>query len=424
MDGSNVAVGINGFGRMGRLALRAAWGWSELRFTHVNELHGDADTAAHLLKFDSVHGRWDRNVGGGDGSLTIDGERIGYSREGEPGDVPWDELGVEVVLECSGQFRSLDSLKAYFRRGVRKVIVAAPVRDAAALNLVVGVNDNLYDPAEHDLVTAASCTTNCLAPVVKVIHEGIGIEHGSITTLHDMTNTQNVVDAPHKDLRRARSASMSLIPTTTGSATAIGLIFPELEGKLNGLAVRVPLMNSSITDCVFEVARPTTVEEVNGLLAQAADGALAGILGYEERPLVSVDYRDDPRSGIVDAPSTMVIGRNPGEGPGLVRQRVGLREPTGGAGAEGRSQPSDRRSLWIRASNRLAPGGERGRNHGENRGPTCGATRWSPGRIGQTRWSTARAACWSSSTSTSSGTAPSSWRRCFSSTSSSASSPI
>ncbi len=304
---SHPRIGINGFGRMGRLALRAAWGWSELAFAHVNEPHGDADTAAHLLKFDSIHGRWDRNVGAGDASLAIDGESIGYSRETAPDQVPWDELGIEVVLECSGQFRTTESLAAYFERGVRKVVVAAPVKEEGALNLVLGVNDELYDPQEHDVITAASCTTNCLAPVVKVIHEGIGIQHGSITTLHDMTNTQVVVDAPHKDLRRARAASVSMIPTTTGSATAIGLIFPELEGRLNGLAVRVPMLNSSITDCVFEVARPTDVDEVNELFAAAAAGPLAGILGYEERPLVSVDYKDDPRSGIVDAPSTMVI---------------------------------------------------------------------------------------------------------------------
>jgi glyceraldehyde 3-phosphate dehydrogenase len=308
MTEPNAAIGINGFGRMGRLALRAGWGSSDLRFTHVNELNGDAATAAHLLKFDSVHARWDRNVDESAGKLAIDGETVGYSTEAEPGDVPWDELGIDIVLECSGKFRTLESLDGYFRRGVKKVIVAAPVKDPGALNLVMGVNDDLYDPAEHNVVTAASCTTNCLAPVAKVIHEGIGIEHGSITTLHDMTNTQNVVDAPHKDLRRARAASMSLIPTTTGSATAIGLIFPELEGKLDGLAVRVPLMNSSITDCVFEVARETTVEEVNGLLSAAADGPMSGILGYEERPLVSVDYVNDPRSGIVDGPSTMVTG--------------------------------------------------------------------------------------------------------------------
>ncbi len=307
MTQSTVSIGINGFGRMGRLVLRAAWGWSDLAFDHVNEPHGDAVTAAHLLKFDSVHGRWGPNVEGGGEWIAIDGKSVSYSQHPLPGEVPWDELGIEAVLECSGQFRTMESLAGYFDRGVRKVIVAAPVKEEGAVNLVLGVNDDLYDPVQHNVVTAASCTTNCLAPVVKVLHEGVGIRHGSITTLHDMTNTQVVVDAPHKDLRRARAASQSLIPTTTGSATAIGLIFPELEGRLNGLAVRVPMLNSSITDCAFEVERPTTVEEVNGLFQNAADGPLAGILGYEERPLVSVDYRDDPRSGIVDAPSTMVI---------------------------------------------------------------------------------------------------------------------
>jgi glyceraldehyde 3-phosphate dehydrogenase len=298
-------IGINGFGRMGRLALRAAWGWPELSFTHINELSGDAATAAHLLTFDSVHGRWSEDVRGDGDALTIEGTTVSYSDKAEPGAVPWGDLGVEIVLECSGRFRTEELLDAYFAQGASKVIVAAPVK-GRALNVVVGVNDHLYDPSTHDLITAASCTTNCLAPVVKVIHEGVGIRHGQITTLHDITNTQVVLDAPHKDLRRARASSLSLIPTTTGSATAIGLIFPELQGRLNGLAVRVPMLNASLTDCVFEVARPTTVEEINGLLRDAADGPLAGILGYEERPLVSVDYRDDPRSGIVDALSTMV----------------------------------------------------------------------------------------------------------------------
>jgi glyceraldehyde 3-phosphate dehydrogenase len=301
-------VGINGFGRIGRLALRAAWDWPELDFIHVNELQGDAKTAAHLLTFDSVHGRWSEDVHGDDGTLTVDGSTIGYSAAAEPGDVPWGELGVEIVLECTGRFRTQQLLDGFFRQGVRKVIVAAPVKQQA-LNVVVGVNDHLYDPKRHDLLTAASCTTNCLAPLVKVIHESIGIRHGQITTLHDMTNTQTVVDAPHKDLRRARAANVSLIPTTTGSATAIGLIFPELEGKPSGLAVRVPLLNASLTDCVFEVARPTSVQEVNELLAAAAAGPLAGILGYEPRPLVSVDFKDDPRSAIVDARSTIVTDR-------------------------------------------------------------------------------------------------------------------
>lgn len=300
-------IGINGFGRMGRLALRAAWGWPELEFAHVNELNGDAHTAAHLLTFDSVHGRWPHDALGDGDTLTLDGTNIGYSGAGEPGAVPWRDLGIDVVLECSGRFRTEETLAPYFEQGVRKVIVAAPVKQEGALNIVVGVNDDLYDPARHHLLTAASCTTNCLAPVVKVIHEGIGIRRGAITTLHDLTNTQTIVDAPHKDLRRARAAGVSLIPTTTGSATAIGLIFPELEGRLNGLAVRVPLLNASLTDCVFEVQRATTVAEVNGLLKAGAEGPLAGILGYEERPLVSIDYKDDPRSSIVDALSTMVI---------------------------------------------------------------------------------------------------------------------
>jgi glyceraldehyde 3-phosphate dehydrogenase len=301
-------IGINGFGRIGRLVMRAAWDWPELEFAHVNETAGDAATAAHLLTFDSVHGRWSEDVHGEDDALTVQGATLGYSAAAEPGAVPWGELGVDVVLECSGRFRTPEALEPYFRQGVRKVIVAAPVK-GEALNIVVGVNDDLYDPERDRLLTAASCTTNCLAPVVKVIHEGVGIEHGQITTLHDMTNTQSVVDAPHKDLRRARAANVSLIPTSTGSATAIGLIFPELEGKLNGLAVRVPLLNASLTDCVFEVARETSVEEVNRLLEAAASGPLAGILGYESRPLVSIDFKDDPRSGIVDALSTIVTDR-------------------------------------------------------------------------------------------------------------------
>ncbi len=301
-------VAINGFGRMGRLAMRAAWGRPELEFVQVNEVAGDAATAAHLLMFDSIHGRWSHSAEGGEEALIVEGREIAYSDEATPGDVDWAEAGVEVVLECSGRFRTVESLAPYFAQGAGKVIVAAPVKEEGAMNVVVGVNDDPAELARHDILTAASCTTNCLAPVVKVVHEGIGIRHGSITTLHDLTNTQTVVDAPHKDLRRARASSLSLIPTTTGSATAIGLIFPELRGRLNGLAVRVPMLNASLTDCVFEVGRPTDVEEVNGLLEAAADsGRLAGILGFEKRPLVSVDYRDDPRSSVVDALSTMVV---------------------------------------------------------------------------------------------------------------------
>ena len=300
-----IRLGINGFGRMGRLALRACWDWPEVEVVHINELAGDAATAAHLLTFDSVQGRWEHESTSDGDSLLADGRSISFSAFKDPGDVPWSEHGVQIVLEATGTLKTTESLRPHFDQGAQKVVVAAPVKDGP-LNIVMGVNDHLYDPGADHIVTAASCTTNCLAPVVKVIHEGIGISRGSITTLHDMTGTQSVVDTAHKDLRRARAGSLSLIPTTTGSATAIGLIFPELQGKLDGLAVRVPLLNASLTDCVFEVSRPTTVEEVNGLLEAAAAGPLAGILGFETRPLVSVDFKGDPRSSIVDGPSTMV----------------------------------------------------------------------------------------------------------------------
>ena len=300
-----IRLGINGFGRMGRLAFRAGWGSPEIEFVHINEIGGDGAVSAHLLYFDSLHGRWNRNVAGQADRITVDGKSITHSSQKDFTAVPWRDYGVDIVLESSGKFRTQEQLENYLKAGVKKVIVAAPVKKGA-LNIVMGVNDDLYQPDQHNIVTAASCTTNCLAPVVKVIHEGIGIVHGMITTIHDMTNTQSILDTPHKDLRRARAGSQSLIPTTTGSATAIGLIFPELLGKLDGIAVRVPLLNASLTDCVFEVSRPTTIEEVNRLLKKAADGPLKQILGFEERPLVSVDFKDDPRSAIVDAPSTMV----------------------------------------------------------------------------------------------------------------------
>ncbi|MCP5373022.1 MAG: ArsJ-associated glyceraldehyde-3-phosphate dehydrogenase [Hyphomicrobiales bacterium] len=303
-----VQIGINGFGRMGRLVFRAIHDRPELglRVVHVNEIRGGPETAAHLLEFDSVHGRWDRGIAAGDGAFSVAGRSVGFSGHDTPGAVPWAAAGCALVLECTGAFRTPELLQPYFDGGVRKVVVAAPVKEGA-LNIVQGINDDLYDPEKHDLVTAASCTTNCLAPVVKVVHENLGIVHGAITTIHDVTNTQVMVDIGHKDLRRARSGLMSLIPTTTGSATAITMIYPDLKGKLNGLAVRVPLLNASLTDCVFEVSRPTTVEEVNGLFAAAATGPLAGILGFETRPLVSADYTNDTRSGIVDGPATMVV---------------------------------------------------------------------------------------------------------------------
>jgi glyceraldehyde 3-phosphate dehydrogenase len=302
-----IRLGINGFGRMGRLVVRALGQHPGLDLVHVNELKGDVTTAAHLLEFDTVHGRYQGHVGHDGSSLLIDGRSVGYSSKATPGDVPWDDLGVDLVIEATGKFKDVAALEPYFDRGVRKVVVAAPVKDAEVLNVVMGCNDHLYDAATHRIVTAASCTTNCIAPVVKVLHEKIGIERGAITTMHDLTNTQVIVDAPHKDLRRARSAVNSLIPTSTGSATAITMIYPELTGRLNGLAVRVPLLNASLTDGVFSLRRDVTAEEINELFREAAAGELAGILGFEDRPLVSADYTNDTRSGIVDGPSTMVI---------------------------------------------------------------------------------------------------------------------
>ncbi|GAB3372796.1 aldehyde dehydrogenase [Azotobacter armeniacus] len=300
-----IKVGINGFGRIGRLALRAAWDWPELEFVRINDPAADAATHAHLLNFDSVHGRWRYEAGSDGDCVVIDGKRILVTANKAIADTDWS--GCDVVIEASGKMSKVAVLQAYLEQGVKRVVVSAPVKEPGALNVVMGVNDRLFDPAQHRIVTAASCTTNCLAPLVKVIHENLGIRHGSITTIHDLTNTQSILDQPHKDLRRARACGMSLIPTTTGSATAIAEIFPELRGRLNGHAVRVPLANASLTDCVFEVERATTVEEVNQLLKTAAEGELKGILGYEERPLVSIDYRTDPRSSIVDALSTMVV---------------------------------------------------------------------------------------------------------------------
>ena len=302
-----IRIGINGFGRMGRLVLRALWDRPEVEIVHVNEVKGGAETAAHLLEFDSVHGRWDRGISATDDGITVEGRHIGFSASAKPGAVDWAGLGCGLVLECTGAFKTTEALQPYLDAGVQTVLVACPVKSEGALNLVYGVNHDAYDPGAHRIVTAASCTTNCLAPMVKVVHEGLGIRRGSMTTIHDVTNTQVMVDAPHKDLRRARSALNSLIPTTTGSATAITLIYPELKGKLNGHAVRVPLLNASLTDCAFELEQETTAEAVNDLFRAAAAGPLAGVLGVEDRPLVSADFVNDPRSCILDAPSTMVV---------------------------------------------------------------------------------------------------------------------
>jgi glyceraldehyde 3-phosphate dehydrogenase len=305
-------------GRIGRLALRAAMGAAErpaddprvsnrLEVVHLNELKGGSAATAHLLAFDSVQGRWRADIAAdGDNAVRIDDRKLAFTARPTSAEIPWGDLGVDLVLECTGKFLTPETIQGHLDRGAKRVIVAAPVKVGNVLNIVVGINHHLYDPAQHRIVTAASCTTNCLAPVVKVVHEALGIRHGQITTIHDPTNTNLMVDAPHKDLRRARSAMLSLAPTTTGSATAIALIYPELKGKLNGHAVRAPVLNASLTDCVFELKRETTAEEVNCLFAEAARGPLAGILGYEERPLVSADYARDTRSSIIDALSTMV----------------------------------------------------------------------------------------------------------------------
>ncbi|WP_137169977.1 ArsJ-associated glyceraldehyde-3-phosphate dehydrogenase [Marinomonas sp. FW-1] len=301
-----IKVGINGFGRMGRLSFRAAFDWDDVEFVQINDLKGDAATLAHLVNFDSVHGRWHNEATSKDNAIILNGKTITCTQNKNINDTDWSQC--DVVIEASGVMKTKALLQAYLDQGVKRVVVTAPVKEDGVLNVVMGVNDNDYNPSLHKIVTAASCTTNCLAPVVKVLQESIGIKHGSMTTIHDITNTQTIIDAPHKDLRRARACGTSLIPTTTGSATAITHIFPELKGKLNGHAVRVPLTNASLTDCVFEMNRATDEQEINQVLKAASEsGPLKNILGYEERPLVSIDYKTDPRSSIIDAPSTMVI---------------------------------------------------------------------------------------------------------------------
>lgn len=300
-----IKVGINGFGRMGRLALRAAWGWPEFEFVHINDPAGDAATLAHLLNFDSVHGRWVQDAASDARGLLIEGKSIAVTGHKTIAECDWS--GCDLVIEASGKFKTTELLNTYLEQGVKRVVVTAPVKEPNVLNVVMGVNDDLYDREKHPIVTAASCTTNCLAPMVKVIHEAIGIRHGAFTTIHNITNTQSILDQPHKDLRRARACGMSLIPTTTGSATAIMEIYPELKGRLDGHAVRVPLANASITDAQFELERDTSIDEINALFHQAAEGSLAGVFGYEERPLVSIDYRSDNRSGVLDASFTRVV---------------------------------------------------------------------------------------------------------------------
>jgi len=301
-----VRIGINGFGRIGRLSARVAATYSSLAIEHINEPNGDTAMCAYLLNYDSVHGRWGNQAIATETGIEIDNKQIIVTHQSQIEQTDWSAC--DIVLECSGKFRTAESLEPYFAQGVKQVIVAAPIKKDA-LNIVLGVNQDRFRAEHHRLITNASCTTNCLAPVANVIHTTLGIKHGMITTMHCMTNTQSVVDKPSKDARRARSASTNMIPTTTGSASTIGLIIPALNGKLDGIAVRVPMLGASLTDCVFEVEQPTSVAEVNAILKAASDTPqLRGILGYEPELLVSSDYRSDTRSAIVDASSTMVTG--------------------------------------------------------------------------------------------------------------------
>ena len=294
---------------MGRLALRAGWGRDDIEFVVANDPALDVGTAAVLTEFDSIHGRWEQSCAGAGEELTIGGKTLRYLRHDEPRDLNWKELGVDLVLECSGKFRTRALLEPHLENGAQRILVSAAVKDIAP-NIVVGVNDGAFDLGREEIVTAASCTTNCLAPVVRILHDGVGIERGTVTTIHSPTNTQRVIDAPHKDPRRARASQLNLIPTSSNSSYAVTLIIPELAGKLESLAVRVPVFGASITDAVFAVSRETTIEEVNELFRAAATSApLEGILGYEERPLVSTDFATDPRSGIVDGLSTRVTDR-------------------------------------------------------------------------------------------------------------------
>lgn len=307
-----VKCAINGFGRIGRLVFRYAWEDPTLEIVHVNDLCS-CESAEYLAKYDSVHGTWDKETELVEGGFTVDGKLVTFSSCKDYTEIDFAAMGVEMVMECTGKFLKVSNLQPYFDKcGIKQVVVSAPVKEEGALNVVLGCNNEKLSK-ETTLVTNASCTTNCLAPVVKVIHEKFGIVHGCITTIHDVTGTQTIVDMPNtkkSDLRRARSGMVNLCPTSTGSATAIAVIYPELKGKLNGLAVRVPLLNASITDCVFEVSKETSVEEVNAALEAASkEGPLKGILGFETKPLVSTDYTNDTRSSIIDALSTQVIDK-------------------------------------------------------------------------------------------------------------------
>lgn len=305
-----VKVAINGFGRIGRNAFKVAVEKyaDKMEIVAINDLT-DAKTLAHLLEFDSLFGRFNGTVEVKEDALVVNGKEIKIFAERDPANLPWKDLGVEIVIESTGIFRSRETAGKHIEAGAKKVIISAPAKNED-ITIVMGVNEDKYDPANHHIISNASCTTNCLAPFAKVIHEKFGINKGLMTTVHSYTNDQRILDLPHSDLRRARAAAESIIPTTTGAAKAVALVLPELKGKLNGFAMRVPTPTVSVVDLVVELAKPATVEEINAALKEAAEGPMKGILGYEERPLVSVDFKMDPRSSIIDAPSTMVIGDN------------------------------------------------------------------------------------------------------------------
>ena len=304
-------IGINGFGRIGRQVLKAMRDKyaDQLEVVAVNDLYS-TDVNAHLLKYDSNYGRFDGTVEVEDGVLKVDGKAIRVFSERDPGSVPWGDLGVRLVVEATGVFTDGKKAAAHLSGGASKVIISAPARpsDSVDLTIVMGVNDDQYDPAQHHIVSNASCTTNCLAPVAKVLHDAFGIEYGLMTTIHAYTNDQRILDLAHKDLRRSRAAALNIIPTTTGAARAVALVIPELQGRFDGFALRVPTATVSIVDFVATLAQAVTVEEANTALRSAAEGPLQGILGYEEEPLVSMDYKGDTRSAIVDAQLTAVVG--------------------------------------------------------------------------------------------------------------------
>jgi glyceraldehyde 3-phosphate dehydrogenase len=301
-----VRVGINGFGRIGRLVFRA--GFDEVEVVGINNL-GDVKTAAHLLKYDSTHGRYPHSVEHDEKNLIVDGKKIPVSAVKNPAEIPWKEWGVELVLECTGAFKSKEDFLKHIQGGAKKVLVSAPA-DGADLTAVYGINHAQYDPSKHQVVSNASCTTNCLAPLAKVIHENFGIEHGLMTTVHSYTNDQQVLDAVHKDLRRARAAALSMIPTTTGAAKAVGLVMPELKGKIDGTSIRVPTPNVSLVDLTFLSAKPVSIDAINDAFKKASQTNLKGILTTESAPLVSVDYNGNTYSSTIDLPSTMVMGKN------------------------------------------------------------------------------------------------------------------